>query len=441
MPSKEPKKDPSTDDKPEEKEADKKTLKDEDKKEDSDKKDEDEKEGTPEKEEYDEEVIKSVAERLRFFFSDANVRQDFFIRKYLIVKEGALVGDSSISAGTVPIDALLRFNTIKRFTEDPADVIHAVKTVLSDKLVVKDEGKSIARVKPFTQELMNDNIPLSLYVKNLPTKQNDRKQVLYDVQMEDVRKLFESYGEVSLVKLRFKRSQHSDDDNHTDDIKMEDNEGKRLPRRRFPMGDCMVEFEEKAALEKAAEDVITSKEGAAVEPKRKLEMGEKTLEVMLLKDYLNGLKKRKRDKDDDKKGEDDGDASKLTIDWKPGCVVGLKGLPENCDREAILQAVMKGCDITEAVLKEKKIYADYSRGQKDGAIRFPEPDLPKVLVEKLKSGDVKICDAKVEEVEVKEGDAEKKYWEDYTQFKRNQMRHRQEEKKQKKKRFRRNKTM
>ena len=42
-----------------------------------------------------------------------------------------------------------------------------------DKLEMKDDGKAIARVKPFTKDLVNENIPLSLYVKNLPTKDQE----------------------------------------------------------------------------------------------------------------------------------------------------------------------------------------------------------------------------------------------------------------------------
>jgi RNA binding motif len=390
----------------------------------------------------DDEVIKSVAERLRFFFSDANVRQDLFLRKFLIVKEDALVGDKNLSAGAVPIEALLRFNTIKQHTTDPKVVVKAVATLLSDKLEVKDEEKSIARVKPFTRELMDENIPLTLYVKNLPTKEVDNhgtKQLQYNVQMEDVRKLFESYGEVAIVKLRFKKSAHSDDDHHTDDIKAAEEGGGKKPIRRYPMGDCLVEFEDKESLDKAAADVVTLKEGEAVAANRKLQIGDETLEVMTLRDYMDGLKKRKRDKEGGKDGDGAGgeaneDTSEFTIDWKQGCVVSLKGLPEACDREAILDAVMAACDLTKEAMKEKKIYADYSRGQKDGAVRFPETDLTKMFTEKVKSGDVKIGDTRLEQATVLEGDEEKKYWDDFVQFKKQQIKHRQDEKKGRKKR-------
>ena len=389
--------------------------------------------------EVDEALLKNVAERLKFFFSNANIRQDFFMRKFLVAANGDDRG------GAVPVDVLLKFNTIKTLTLDPDVLAKAVTTHLSDVLEVRAGGGSIARVKPFTEAMLSDNVPLSLYIKNLPTKDNNYNQKQYDVRMDDIRKMFEQYGEVALVKLRFRKSANSDDADHTDDIKTEPagEDGAapaKKPNRRFPLGACLVEFESLESLEKAAADVLTLKGGEKVEAKRKLEVGGNTLEVMTLKDYVAGLKKdRKRDRNDSKEGDDEGktegddSANAFTIDWKPGCVISLKGLPEDCDREAILNATMTACNLTQDELKEKKIYADYSRGQKDGALRFPEPELAKMMVDKLKSDEEKleIAGAKLEDAILLEGDAEKKYWDEFIEFKKKQMRHRAEERKHK----------
>ena len=379
----------------------------------------------------DDKLLQDVAERLKFFFSDANIRQDFFLRKFLIAQ------DKDDRGGAVPVDVLLKFNTIKNITMDSDVIAKAVTTHLSDKLEVRGGGGSIARVKPFTESMLNENIPLSLYIKNLPTKEIDNN-LQYAVSMDEIRQLFEQYGEVSLVKLRFKKSAQSDDDDHTDDIKTETEGGRRKPRRRFPLGACLVEFENMESLEKAAADALTSKGGEPVEAKRKLEVGDKTLEVLTLRDYVNSLKKdRKRDRDDSKDGGDEdgkGDekVDQFTIDWTPGCVISLKGLPDTCDREAILDATMAACELTKDEMKEKKIYADYSRGQKDGALRFPDPELAKKMLDKLKSETdaVEIAGAKQDDAELLEGDAEKKYWDDFIEFKKKQMRHRSEERKQ-----------
>ena len=391
----------------------------------------------------DESLLKSVAERLKFFFSDANIRQDLFIRKFLMTQNSKKNNNNDDKGGAVPVDVLLKFNTIKALTKEPDVVAKAVTTQMSDILEVRGDGGSIGRVKPFTESMLNENIPLSLYLKNLPTKNNDYNQKQYAVRMDDIRKMFEQYGEVALVKLRFKKSAQSDDDDHTDDIKTEpaaeENEppnGKKKPHRRFPLGACLVEFSNLESLEKAAEDVLTTKGGETVEAKRKLQVGDNTLEVMTLKDYVASLKKdRKRDRENGDEGgeniEADDKIDSFTIDWKPGCVISLRGLPDDCDREAILDATMAACNLTKDEMKEKKIYADYSRGQKDGALRFPETELAKMMVDKLKSEDepLEIAGAKLEDAILLEGDAEKKYWDDFIEFKKKQMRHRAEERK------------
>ena len=391
--------------------------------------------------EYDEKTLQDVAERLKFFLSDANIRQDYFLRKFLISK-----GDGD-PGGAVPVDVLLKFNTIKSITMDPDVVVKAVSTLLADTLQVRSGGGSIARVEPFTEALLNENIPLSLYVRNLPTKEDDRKNVQYDVTMDELRNMFETYGKVAIVKLRFKKSAQSDDDDHTDDIKTEaDTEengdgNRRKPRRRFPLGACLVEFESKESFDKAVADVLTLKDGEPVEPKRKLEAGGKTLEVLTLKEYVNSLKKssshkkRNRDEEDTTNEEEitaaNEKADAFTIEWQPGCVVSLKSLPENCDREAILDVAMAACELTEDEMKEKKVYADYSRGQKDGALRFPDPQLAKKMLDKVKSetDGVELAGAKWNDASLLEGDAEKKYWEEFIEFKKKQIRHRAEERK------------
>ena len=132
--------------------------------------------------------------------------------------------------------------------------------------------------------------------------------------------------------------------------------------------------------------------------------------------------------------EEDAENPTFTIDWKPNCVIRMEGLPESCDREAILDTIAAGLEISVNEVMTRKIYADYSRGQPAGAIRFPEfgPFIAKIAAS-LKSGDLKIKDTKVEDARVLEGDEEKKYWDDFIAFKNKQIAHREEEKRARKK--------
>ena len=90
-------------------------------------------------------------------------------------------------------------------------------------------------------------------------------------------------------------------------------------------------------------------------------------------------------------------------------------------------------------IKDLKIYVDFSRGQKDGAVRFLVSDKVADLCAKLGSGEVLVSGAKVESAHVLEGDAEIKYWDEFMAFKNKQMSHKRDEKSQhrKKKHFRR----
>lgn len=62
------------------------------------------------KAEVDAKIIETIKERLRFFFSDANIRQDAFMRRLLLDTDEKVVA----------VDILLRFNTIKKYTDNPS---------------------------------------------------------------------------------------------------------------------------------------------------------------------------------------------------------------------------------------------------------------------------------------------------------------------------------
>ena len=378
----------------------------------------------------EEEALNGVTERLKFFFGDANIRQDNFIRNKLMSDDKC-----------VPIDQLLKFNTIKQYTLD-AEVVKKAAEKLSDFLVVKDDA--IARVNEFTKDLMDKNIPVTLVVSNIPTEEKEGR-VKYTVTNDELKEMFEGYGPVVLTKFRFGFAQSPDDD------VMGASAGKRRPKApRVPIGSALVEFETTEAFEKAAEDTLTTKGGVTVEPKRKLKLGESELAVVTLQEYIESRKKRKADRKDDRDGneKDEGEEEEkelptYKVDWKPGCVIKLEGLARACDREKMLEAIAEGTGKDVDGVKAMQIYVDFSRGQTDGCIRFLEPEQVTDILKKLQSGELKIADEKVESAILLEGDAEKQYWQDFMDFKTKQLRQREEERRGRgggrKKKFRRSK--
>jgi hypothetical protein len=382
--------------------------------------------------ENEEKTLEQVKDRLKFFFSDANVRQDFYIRKLLM-------GDEGETPGKVQIESLLRFNTIKQYTTDPSVVVAAAKA-LSDKLVLDEKETAIGRVVAFTNDLMDGNIHSSLYVRNLPVKDADSDSPKYDCKIDDIRKLFEAYGDVAIVKFKFTKHKADQGD---DDLGVNAEGKKQYKKKKFPIGHAMVEFHTNECLNKAAAAVLTMKGGEKQDPQDKISLGENTLDIMLFEEYIamrkvekatedEANKGKKRGRDDDKEeagGDEDGEGRTFTFDWKPGCVIKIKGLSAACDREAILGMLAKGMDITVDEVMNKKVYADYSRGQPDGAIRFPDfDDSIAKLADRLKAGELEIGDAKVEDAKVLDGDDEKEYWTNFIEFKNRQIRHKEEEK-------------
>jgi hypothetical protein len=364
------------------------------------------------------ETMDAVAERLAFFFSDANVRQDFFLRKYLMDK-----GKSDPLV--VPIETLLKFNTLKQHTTEPAVVAQVVKEKLADSLALSDDGLAIKRVKTFTKEMLSENIPLTLYVQNLAIKDDSKN---YKDSNDAVRELFTPFGKVALVKFRFK--EHVDKDIDDADI----TPGKHYVKknRKHPIGDAVVEFENKEGAEKAIAEAVTLKDGETLVPTVKLTLSDSSLVIRTLQDYMaekERLKEEKRGPEtEEAENEVDEAQEEFTLNWKPSCVIRVKGLSSACSREAIFEATAKGLDLSEDQVKEKKIFADFSRGQDDGAIRFMEPeDAIAELCKKLKAGDVEIAGAKVTDAFIVEGEDEKKYWEDFIAFRNKMLKHRHEE--------------
>lgn len=375
-------------------------------------------EAKPELTEEDRKAVEDVKARLKFFFSDANVRQDFFIRKHLMNEKGDL-------PHMVTIESLLRFNTIKQYTTKP-EVVAAAAKEMSDILTLNANNSAIGRVKQFTKTMMNEHIPKSLHLKDIPLKKKEGEEdsMQYAVTVNDIRDQFEEYGEIAMIKLKWAAKDTEEKDND------------KRNKKKYPTGCALIEFETEEALKKAAEATVTAKKNdEAVEPKKKIVFGESQVQVMVLADIVEkkGGAKRK-EADSTPEPETDVEVKAFTYDWKPGCVIKLIGVPVDCDREALLEAIATGMGITVDEVKDKKIYVDYSRGNKDAAIRFPETgDYIADVCKKLADGSLEVKGAKVKEAETLDGETEKKYWDEFIAFKNRQLQQREQEKRSRKK--------
>ncbi len=320
--------------------------------------------------------------------------------------------------GFITIEVLLRFNTIKSITEDSKLIAKAVKDVKKPTLKLNDDESAIARVEPFTEAMMEDNVKATLRISNIPMKETD-KGPEYDISRDEMAALFQKYGDVAMVRLI--KSKMNGYDN------------------RVAVGRAFVEFHSADDMKKAVDELcVENIEDESLKPKTVLKVKENDLRAKTMQQWLDkkakqnphrNPKKAAKRKAEDEEAKAAIEAIEFKLDWKPGCVISIKGLPDNCDREAIISAA-RGL-----VGDDMNVRADYSRGLKDGAIRFDEPNEKiTVLAAELKEGKITISGAKVDSASVLEGDDEKKYYDEYIAFRTKQMRQNAEEKLQRKRR-------
>jgi len=408
-------------------------------------------ESTTESDEIDAKTIEGMASRLRFYFSNANLRSDRFLRREVTESKD----------GLVPIDTLLRFNTIKAVSPKPQALVRAVQEdeTLKTKLKLNEDKTSIARIKPFTMDMMKDNVVVTLRVSNIPVK-GERGKEEYTVNREEIEEAFKEFGYVSMVRMLY---------NYNQDGR---NGGKS--RSRAAIGRAFVEMETveemqaavavlcpTESVEKETEKNTEEKSDKVEEkPKKILKFGGVEVRVKTMQQWLDQREAKrisrfgerggdrvdgKRDtrggevrnsKGADKRARENNSGEtvekiEFKLDWKKGCVISVKGLADGTDREKILDAVqgVAGNDV--------RVRADYSRGQKDGAIRFEAPN-EKIteLTSKLNDGTVLIGGVKVESASIIEGEAEEKYYKNFISFRTKQMQTKADEKNQRK-RFRR----
>jgi lupus La protein len=348
--------------------------------------------------------ILRIAERLGFFFSDANLRMDKFLRNIVL--------NNAETGGFVPIETLLKFNTIKTISTDPSDIVAAVEKVDEISLILNDDKTAIARSEAFTKEMLDGNIKCSLRISNLPV--DDNRQ--FKNARDEISALFQDYGKVVMVRML---------------TNYDKSEGKRVA-----FGKCFVEFHDESALKKAEADLcLPADAGDDAKPTKTLTLGDTELRIKTMQAWLDKKGKQKdrksTEKDDTKRAREEQAAKEqeeieqieFKLDWQKGCVISIKGMTDGTDRETILSAVK------EFMGDEVEARADYNRGDTEGAIRFTEPN-DKILefASKLNDGSVTIGGSKVDSAIILEGEAEEKYYADYIAARTKQLRARAEEK-------------
>ena len=358
-----------------------------------------------------------------------------------------MLKEAANNDGYIEISSLLKFNSIKKLSTEMSNVADAAKTV--ETVVVSKDGEAIRRKDPLPDR--NDSVERTIFVGNVPTeddklwggekeekeekgdeapkeeapkeeapkeeapkeeaadddkatKEEKPKKTppqAFNCTIDDIKASFSKFGEVALVRLRYKKAQP------------------QLNLPKSAMGSVFVEFV-------SAESVAKATAAEAEEVK----VGENVVVVKVMKDWLAENKKSKPNKKtfkkkEDRKGSNDegttdepASAAAATaaeeplkiepLQWEKGCVIAFTRFPPECQREDIKEAfsAIEGVNADD-------IYVDYSRGCKDGAVRFSKTfDSITAVAAKFDKGEVKIKGEPCGSACVLLGEEEEKYWEE-----------------------------
>jgi len=389
-------------------------------------------------------LISAVTERLQFFFSNANLRQDKWMRSQLQTSTNA----------SLPLDQLLKFNTLKSISTDKALLIKAAQSdALKELIKYNEESESISRVIPFDYKTMGDGSSLSLYVKNVPlteppketegedktedTKEEEPFRPRYAVTRDELSELFSPYGNIGIIQLKYARKNNtSSSDEQLSSYTSPSQRGLKSGES-YPLGAALIEFENEDGMIAACKDLLVAEGGEGdgeekKEPNKILEIKGNKLVIEKMKPHRMFSDKKKRSRDDEEPEEEEEEVKfePIKLEWSKGCVITLTGLSTTtCDRESIREAVSETLGVSTDV-KTSGLYVDYNRGATTGNLRLtePKPTEMKELVDKLTDGTITIANEKVESAVILEGEKEEEYWKEFNIFLNNRKRMREEEK-------------
>jgi len=316
-----------------------------------------------------ESIIPDLVGRLTFFFSDSNLRNDNFMRNELYHQ------------GSISVETMLRFKTIKAISGDPADLVKAAEDEsLKDLISVNQDKNRMRRVTQFDyKKSLAEGANRSLYVKNLPLKQQNGNRGRdfkpgYDTSVREIINIFEPYGKVSFVKLNY-RPEEDGGRNH--------GPSNRKNQKWIPTGGAFVEFDTMEGMGKACADLLVETSSENVDAVKTEEKDSKEGDAM---EVEKSEEKKEEGKDDAKKEEKD---AELTGD-KEGHKEDTKKEEEEDTKKEEKDAEMKVDEEVKAEEGKDDVKEDAKKEEKDTEMKSDD---------EVKKDDVKE-DAKGEEKDV-----------------------------------------
>ncbi|XP_050714857.1 la protein homolog [Eriocheir sinensis] len=297
-------------------------------------------------EELDEEKQAKVVKQIEYYFGDYNLPRDKFLQQEIKNDEG-----------WVTLDTMTKFKRLASISSDKAAIAAALRNSGSSFIEVHEEGEKIRRAPSHPLPIFDDNL-----------KEETKKRTIYckgfakdgSVTLDQLLEFFKQYGPYDTVLMR-----------HFFD--------KEAKKQGFK-GSVLVVFVDRENAEKFLNLPEVKYNGTQLLRKWH-------------EDYLEEKRKeieeRKARKEAKKKDGDNASQENEDEEEPPkGTFLHFSGVTE-------------GSEVTREDMKESLgdaqdqcAWVDYSRGMKEGYLRFKEPESNKTIMDKL-DGKLKVKDMEV----------------------------------------------
>ena len=264
----------------------------------------------------DEETLNKVANQLEFYFGDANLKRDRYLRQMI---EGS-------TTGFVPISEVLTFSRLKALTSQPSIIAQAAK--LSFTLQVSEDNLGIARKAPLPKN--EQPVDACIWIKGLP----------FNATLDEISQAVKTIENVETYSIFLRKD-----------------------KQQLFNGEAFVELgnaeEVNLIVEKGVKSLLFRNQPLDAP------------ELLPLADWMSKFKKTTKPP----KPTNHEAAAKAPIqkdantdkdkptEIEAGALLVLEGLMSDCSREAI-----------KAVINARITFIDYERGNEKAIVRFPSAD-------------------------------------------------------------------
>lgn len=295
-----------------------------------------------------------IKQQLEFYFSNSNLPRDKFLR--------ALAAQSE--EGYVAISELLKFEKLKKLTEDPVIVVEAIKG--SELIAANSEGTHIKRTTPLPE--VDTSNERTIYAKGWKS----------GTSIETIKDILSKFGEVLSVRIR----KTKDKKNLKDSV--------------------FVEFATPEGVKAALEGPITVDDAVILTKMRQTYLDEKK-ELIAKAKAEKAEKAEKTENNNSKsgKGKRKETEEKEEKERVKGVLLSFKNI---------------GGGVTREILKEifepygTVAYVDFSQNEPEGVIRFDDPEVCKKALEGVESSKKEIGN-QIPTLSILKDSDEVAYWE------------------------------